>query len=161
MAIVLMQQIMPIAILTVEIAVILMQTLTGAKIVFAMKIWIAMVHLIWLEMASAMMKPIMQNAILMEVTVVGPVLIWSNALNVSVLLDPLQIIYVSELLGRTHIFDKLFWNNPNLCRKKSTLTLKEDITSRLKDISVLFSSPSMSHIWSLILFPPKLNKHWP
>ena len=95
MAIVLMQQIMPIAILMVEIAVILMQTLTGAKIVFAMKIWIAMVHLIWLEMASAMMKPIMQNAILMEVTVVGPVLIWSNALNVSVLLDPLQIIYVS------------------------------------------------------------------
>ena len=95
MAIVLMQQIMPIVILMVEIAVILMQTLTGAKIVFAMKIWIAMVHLIWLEMATAMMKPTMQNAILMGVTVVGPVLIWSNALSVGVWLDPLQIIYVS------------------------------------------------------------------
>ena len=79
----------------VEIAVILMQTLTGAKIVFAMKIWIAMVRLIWLEMGTAMIKPIMQNAISMEATVVGPALIWSNALNVSVWVDHLQIIYVS------------------------------------------------------------------
>ena len=54
-----MQQIMPIVILVVEIAVILLQTLTGAKIVFAMKILVAMLHLIWLEMAIAMMKPIM------------------------------------------------------------------------------------------------------
>ena len=59
MEIALMQQIMPIVILVVEIAVILLQTLTGAKIVFAMKIWIAMVHLIWLEMATAMIKLIM------------------------------------------------------------------------------------------------------
>ena len=88
-----MQQITQIAILM--IAAILMQTLTTAKIAFAMKIWIAMVCLIWLEMATAMMKTIMQNAILMEATVVGPVLIWSNALNVSVLVDHLQIIYVS------------------------------------------------------------------
>ena len=90
-----MQQIMPIVILMVEIAVILTQTLIGAKIAFAMKIWIAMVRLIWLEMATAMMKPTMQDAILMVVTVVGPVLIWSNALIAGVLLDPLQIIYVS------------------------------------------------------------------
>ena len=90
-----MQQIMPIVILMVEIAVILMQTLTGAKIVFAMKIWIAMVRLNWLEMATAMMKPTMQNAILMGVTVVGPVLIWSNALIVNVWVDLPQIIYVS------------------------------------------------------------------
>ena len=68
---------MQIAIL-IPIAVILTQTLTTAMIVFAMKIWIAMVRLNWLEMATAMMKPIMQNAILMVVTVVGPVLIWSN-----------------------------------------------------------------------------------
>ena len=54
----------------VEIAVILTQTQTGAKIVFAMKVWIAMVCLIWLEMATAMMKPTMQNAILMGVTAV-------------------------------------------------------------------------------------------
>ena len=106
MAIVLMQQIMPIVILVVEIAVILLQTLTGAKIVFAMKIWIAMVRLIWLEMATAMIKLIMQNAILMGVTVVGPVLIWSNALIVSVYMDPQQIIYVRELLGRTNIYLK-------------------------------------------------------
>ena len=46
MAFVLMQQIMPIVILMVEIAAILTQTLTGAKIVFAMKILIAMVRLI-------------------------------------------------------------------------------------------------------------------
>ena len=49
----LMQQILQIAILM--IAVILMQTLITAKIAFAMKIWIAMVPLIWLEMATAMM----------------------------------------------------------------------------------------------------------
>ena len=55
-------------------------------------------------MASAMIKLIMQNAILMEVTVVGPALIWSNALNVSVWLDPHQIIYVRKLLGRTNTF---------------------------------------------------------
>ena len=95
MAIVLMQQITPIVNLMVEIAVILTQTLTGAKIVFAMKIWIAMVHLKWLEMATAMIKLIMQNAILMGVTVVGPVLIWSNALIVGVWMDPPQIIHVS------------------------------------------------------------------
>ena len=88
-----MQQITQIAILM--IAVILTPTLTTAKIVFAMKIWIATVRLNWLAMATAMMKPTMQNAILMEVTVVGPVLIWSNALIVSVWLDRLQIIYVS------------------------------------------------------------------
>ena len=86
---------MPIVILMVEIAVILTQTLTGAKIVFAMKIWIAMVHLNWLEMATAMMIPTMQNAISMEVTVVGPVLIWSNALIVDVLKVLLSIIHVS------------------------------------------------------------------
>ena len=85
---------MQIAIL-IRIAVILTQTLTTVMIVFAMKIWIAMVRLNWLEMATAMMKPIMKNAILMGVTVVGPVLIWSNALNVGVWMDPLQIIYVS------------------------------------------------------------------
>ena len=95
MAIVLMQQITPIVILMVEIAVILLQTLTGAKIVFAMKIWIAMLRLNWLEMATATMKPTMQNAIMMEATVVGPVLIWSNALIVNVWVDPPQIIYVS------------------------------------------------------------------
>ena len=55
-------------------------------------------------MASAMMKPIMKNAILMGVTVVGPVLIWSNALNVGVWMDPLQIIYVSYLIGRAYTF---------------------------------------------------------
>ena len=49
---------MQIAIL-IRIAVILMQTLTTAKIAFAMKIWIAMVRLIWLEMATAMIKLIM------------------------------------------------------------------------------------------------------
>ena len=74
----------------VEIAVILMQTETGAKI--------------WLEMATAMMKPTMQNAISMEATVVGPVLIWSNALNVGVWMDPPQIIYVSEMIRRAHTF---------------------------------------------------------
>ena len=88
-----MQQITQIAILM--IAVILMQTLTSAKIAFAMKIWIATVHLNWLEMATAMMKPTMQNAILMGVTAVGPVLIWSNALIVGVLVDLPQIIHVS------------------------------------------------------------------
>ena len=93
MAIVLMQQIMPIVILM--IAVILMQTLTSAKIVFAMKIIIATVRLNWLEMATATMKPTMQYAITMEATVAGPALIWSNALSVSVWMDPLQIIYVS------------------------------------------------------------------
>ena len=91
-----MQQITQIAILM--IAVILMQTLTTAKIVFAMKIWIVMVRLNWLEMATAMMKPIMKNAILMVVTVVGPVLIWSNALIADAWLDPLPIIYVSYLI---------------------------------------------------------------
>ena len=99
-----MQQILQIAILM--IAVILMQTLTSAKIVFAMKIWIAMVHLIWLEMATAMIKPTMQNAIMMGVTVVGPVPIWSNALIVVVWLDPLQIIYVSYLIRRAYPFLK-------------------------------------------------------
>ena len=88
-----MQQITQIAILM--IAVILMQTLTSAKIAFAMKIRIAMVHLIWLEMATAMIKLIMQNAILMGVTAVGPVLIWSNALIVGVLKVLLLIIHVS------------------------------------------------------------------
>ena len=99
-----MQQILQIAILMAEIAVILTQTLTGAKIVFAMKIWVAMLHLIWLEMAIAMMKPTMKNAILMVVTVVGHVLIWSNAPIVGVWLDPLQIIYVSYLIGRADTF---------------------------------------------------------
>ena len=42
-----------------------------------------------------MMKPIMKNVILMVVTVVGPVLIWSNALIVDVWMDHHQIIYVS------------------------------------------------------------------
>ena len=79
----------------IRIAVILMQTLTTAKIAFAMKIWIATVHLNWLVMATAMMKPTMQNAILMGVTAVGPVLIWSNALIVGVWMDPPQIIHVS------------------------------------------------------------------
>ena len=86
---------MQIVILMVEIAVILLQTLTGAKIAFAMKIWIAMLQLIWLEMVTAMMKPIMQDAILMVVTVVGPVLIWNSALIAGVWMDPLQIICVS------------------------------------------------------------------
>ena len=86
---------MPIVILMVEIVVIPTQTLTGAKIAFAMKIWIATVRLNWLEMATAMIKPTMQNAILMEATVVGPVLIWSNVLIVDVWMVPLQIIYVS------------------------------------------------------------------
>ena len=112
-----MQQIMPIVILVVEIAVILLQTLTGAKIVFAMKIWIATVRLNWLEMATAMMKPTMQNAILMGVTAVGPVLIWSNALIVGVWLDPLQIIYVSYLIRRAYTFlKKIFLNSANLYR---------------------------------------------
>ena len=102
LAIVLMKQIMPIVILMVEIVVIPTQTLTGAKIAFAMKIWIATVRLNWLEMASAMMKPIMKNVILMVVTVVGPVLIWNNALNVGVWLDPLQIINVSYLIERDY-----------------------------------------------------------
>ena len=53
-------------------------------------------------MASAMMKPIMKNVILMVVTVVGPVLIWNNALNVGVWLDPLQIINVSYLIERDY-----------------------------------------------------------
>ena len=96
-----MQQITQIAILM--IAVILMQTLTTAKIAFAMKIWIATVHLNWLEMATATMKPTMQNAILMGVTVVGPVLIWSNALIVGVSLD-----YLCKLTNResSFFFDK-------------------------------------------------------
>ena len=85
---------MQIAIL-IRIAVILMQTLTTAKIAFAMRIWIAMLPLNWLEMATATMKPTMQNAIMMGVTVVGPVLIWSNALIVNVWVDPPQIINVS------------------------------------------------------------------
>ena len=87
---------MQIAIL-IRIAVILMQTLTTAKIAFAMKIWIAMIRLNWLEMATATMKPTMQNAILMGVTVVGPVLIWSNALIVNVWMDHQQIICVSQI----------------------------------------------------------------
>ena len=94
---------MQIAIL-IRIAVILMQTLTTAKIAFAMKIWIATVPLNWLEMASAMIKPTMQNAIMMEATVVGLALIWSNALNVGVWMDPPQIIYVSEMIRRAHTF---------------------------------------------------------
>ena len=53
-------------------------------------------------MATATMKLTMQNAILMGVTVVGPVLIWSNALIVGVWLDPLQIIYVSYLIRRAY-----------------------------------------------------------
>ena len=95
LAIAWMQQIMQIAILMEEIAVILMQTQIIAKIVFAMKIWIVIVSSNWLEMATAMMKPIMQNAILMEETVVDPVLIWSNALIVGAWVDPLLITYVS------------------------------------------------------------------
>ena len=55
-------------------------------------------------MATAMIKLIMQNAILMGVTVVGLVLIWSNALIVDVWLDHLQIIYVSYLIGRAYTF---------------------------------------------------------
>ena len=55
-------------------------------------------------MATAMMKPTMQNAILMGVTAVGPVLIWSNALIVGVWLDPLQIIYVRKLIARAYAF---------------------------------------------------------
>ena len=116
MDIAMMQQILQVAIL-IKIAVDLTQTLTIAKIVFAMKIWIAMVHLNWLEMATAMIKLIMQNAILMEVTVVGPVLIWSNALIVGVWLDPLQIIYVSNLFRRAYTFlKKIFLNSANLYR---------------------------------------------
>ena len=108
-----MQQITQIAILM--IAVILMQTLTTAKIAYAMKIWFAMVHLIWLEMATAMIKLIMQNAISMEATVVAPVLIWSNALNVGVWMDPLQIIYVSYEIERANTFlIKSFWKSAHL-----------------------------------------------
>ena len=55
-------------------------------------------------MVSATMKPTMLNAILTVVTVVGPVLIWSNALNVGVWMDPLQIIYVSKLITRAYAF---------------------------------------------------------
>ena len=55
-------------------------------------------------MATAMIKPIMQDAILMGVTVVGPVPIWSNALNVGVWLDPLQIIYVRKRITRAYAF---------------------------------------------------------
>ena len=55
-------------------------------------------------MASAMIKPTMQNAIMMEATVVGLALIWSNALNVGVWMDPPQIIYVSEMIRRAHTF---------------------------------------------------------
>ena len=55
-------------------------------------------------MANATMKPTMLNAILTVVTVVGPVLIWSNALNVGVWMDPLQIIYVSKLITRAYAF---------------------------------------------------------
>ena len=55
-------------------------------------------------MASAMIKPTMQNAIMMEATVVGLALIWSNALNVGVWMDPLQIIYVSKLITRAYEF---------------------------------------------------------
>ena len=116
MAIVLMQQITQIAILM--IAVILMQTLTSAKIAFAMKIWIVGVPLNWLEMATVMIKLIMQNAILMGVTVVGPVPIWSNALIVIVWLDPLQIIYVSEPITRAYAFlIKSFWKSAHLYEK--------------------------------------------
>ena len=103
MDIAMMQQILRVAIL-IKIAVDLIQTFTTARIVFAMKIWIATVHLNWLEMATAMMKPTMQNAISMEATVVGPVLIWSNALNVGVWMDPPQIIYVSEMIRRAYTF---------------------------------------------------------
>ena len=105
MDIAMMQQILRVAIL-IKIAVDLIQTFTTARIVFAMKIWIVTVHLNWLAMATAMIKLIMQNAILMAVTVAGPALIWSNALNVNVWLDPHQIIYVRELLGRTNIYLK-------------------------------------------------------
>ena len=117
LAIALMQQIMQIAIL-IMIAVVLMPSLTTAKIAFAMKIWIAMVRLNWLEMATAMIRLIMQNAILMEVTVVDPVLIWSNALNVSVWMDHLQIIYVSYMIGRPHTFltNRFEIHSPNLYR---------------------------------------------
>ena len=55
-------------------------------------------------MATATMKPTMQNAILMGVTVVGPVLILRNALNVVVWMDPLQIINVSYLIERAYTF---------------------------------------------------------
>ena len=73
-------------------------------------------------MATAMMKPIMKNAILMEVTVVGPVLIWSNALIVGVWLDPLQIIYVSNLFRRAYTFlKKIFLNSANLCGYKALM----------------------------------------
>ena len=81
-------QIMQTAFLMEENAVILMETPTTAKIVFAMQIWVVMVHSIWLEMASAIMKPIMQNAILMEATVADHALIQSNVLIVSVWMDP-------------------------------------------------------------------------
>jgi hypothetical protein len=68
-------------------------------------------------MESAMMKPIMKNAILMGVTVVGFVLIWNNALIVGVWLDPLQIIYVSYLIRRAYtFFSKLSLNSANLYR---------------------------------------------
>ena len=67
-------------------------------------------------MATAMMKPTMQNAILMGVTAVGPVLIWSNALIVGVWLDPLLIIYVSYLIGRAYtLFHKNHFEIEQIC----------------------------------------------
>lgn len=53
-------------------------------------------------MAIVMMKPTKPSATLMVVTVVVPVLIWSNALIVGVWMDPLQIIYVNQLIERAH-----------------------------------------------------------
>ena len=68
-------------------------------------------------MAFVMIWQIPWNVILMVVTVVGPVLIWSNALIVIVWLDHLQIIYVSYLIRRAYTFFlRLFLNSANLYR---------------------------------------------
>ena len=53
--------------------------------VFAMKIWTVKLLLNWKAMDTAMMKPTMQDATLMEVTVVAPVSIHSNAQIVCVM----------------------------------------------------------------------------
>ena len=55
-------------------------------------------------MVIVMISITMWAAAMMEATVVGPVLIWSNALIAGVWLDPLQIIYVSYLIGRAYTF---------------------------------------------------------
>lgn len=74
---------------------------TTVQNVSAMKILIVLLHLTWLEMASAMMKPTMRDAFLMLVTVVDYVLIQVIAQTVLVMAIQKDLIFgVSKPVNR-------------------------------------------------------------